>query len=283
MYDKNVNYTKTQERSIYVLISKTKKCFLVYHCRTSSLRETYRHILAGERCFSKKFFEKIGNERPCIFELERLNTTVSKAYNHILVWIKIFIENGFESCNYDTTIEYSDYLYTKNKNIYENFKGTDIEQLLSCKNCNVPTYKNKTCECYDELNANKESILTQKVKRKRSKEVRIKVNEYEYQSIVNNAKKLKMQTNNYIRKALKGNKIFIYNEEIVAKHSAEIICLRRLINDIIFIIDASNNYIPKVIGYCADAIQELFSLEKKLLRLLLKLKKNEDEIYKFLL
>ena len=146
MYDKNVNYTKTQESSIYVLISKTKKCFLVYHCRTSSLRETYRHILAGERYFAKNFLEKIGKERPCIFELERINVSVSEAYAHMLVWVKKFRENGFESFNYNTTIEDSKFLLTKNTGIYEKLKNKNIEQLISCKNCNVPVYKNKTCE-----------------------------------------------------------------------------------------------------------------------------------------
>ena len=83
--------------------------------------------------------------------------------------------------------------------------------------------------------------------------------------------------------ALENNKFCIYNEEIVSQHSVEIISLRRLINDIIFDIDASNNYIPKAIEHCADAVQELFSLEIKLLKFIQKLKENEDELYEFLL
>ena len=145
---KKTKIKQEQERVIYLLLSTEKKKFLIGHCLKESLRETYRHNLKERRETSKTFIEEIHPERPCLFILETISCKESQATNLLIVWIKILLEKGYESYNRTSLLEMSDHLYFDNKVLYENRKHTEIEKLLSCSNCVIPIYKNKTCESY---------------------------------------------------------------------------------------------------------------------------------------
>ena len=133
---------------IYILLSPTDKKFFVGSCQKESIRETYRHNIKGRRDSTRQFIQEIAPDRPCFFVLEELVGTTAQALNLIIVWTKIFLERGYTSFNYASLIEMTDHLYYDNQQLYEQRKNLDTQAICSCKNCVLPTYKNKTCQQY---------------------------------------------------------------------------------------------------------------------------------------
>lgn len=138
-------YNKKEEYVIYVLLSPTKKEFYINHCRKASIRETYRHNIKSRRYATEKFINDIYPNRPCLFVLEEANATVSDIYKYKLVWLKIFLTNGFESYNYQKMLDSTRELHIKTKKLYEERKDIDLKNILSCENCFVQTYKHTLC------------------------------------------------------------------------------------------------------------------------------------------
>lgn len=96
---------------------------------------------------TKHFIDAINPSRPCLFILEELPyTTISEANNHLLVWLKILIENNYTSFNTHKIIEQSKQLYFRNKQLYEERKVLNIPNIFTCENCKMPKYKNHICE-----------------------------------------------------------------------------------------------------------------------------------------
>lgn len=143
---KNNFYTQKKDRIIYILLSPREKIFHINHCTKTSLEQTYREIFNEKRYATNKFIKKIKPDYACLFMIEETNSSISDTYKIILVWIKILIENGYESYNYQKTIEASKTLSPANKILYDARKNISLEQMFSCKNCVVPFYKNKKCE-----------------------------------------------------------------------------------------------------------------------------------------
>lgn len=149
---KNDFYNKKENRIIYVLLSPSEKIFYINHCLNSSFKETYRHNIKGRRESTKKFINQISPERPCVFVLENMSLTKSEAYNYVLVWIKIFLENGYECFNSTKLIELTNYLYFNNRKLYDQKKTINLKNILSCENCLIPVYNHLTCEYYHKNN-----------------------------------------------------------------------------------------------------------------------------------
>lgn len=64
---KNYNSKTHKPEVVYVLVSLSRKTFLIAQGAKESLRETYRHHLRLRRDFSKNFIQSIIPERPCLF------------------------------------------------------------------------------------------------------------------------------------------------------------------------------------------------------------------------
>ena len=139
-------YNKKEHRAIYILVSPTEKSFHINHCLVESVRETYRHNIKGRRYATQKFISDIQPDRPCLFVLEEIETTISDAYKHVLVWIKILMENGYKCYNYKATIDATKELHAKTEKLYMDRKDTDLTELLCCENCLVKVYNRIECK-----------------------------------------------------------------------------------------------------------------------------------------
>ena len=142
----NYFYNKKERRAIYILLSPTGKSFLINHCLVGSVRETYRHNIKGRRYATQKLISDIQPDRPCLFVLEEIETTISDAYKHVLVWIKILMENGYKCYNYKAIIEATKELHTKTEKLYLERKDTNLTDLLCCENCLVQSYNRVECK-----------------------------------------------------------------------------------------------------------------------------------------
>lgn len=102
--------------------------------------------------------------------------------------------------------------------------------------------------------------------RKRNNEVRIRLNDEEYAKLQKNAEKANMKVAPYVRKIAQSPNIFIVNcdYDIIAEHTKEIASVRTTINQLIFTIEATNNYLPKDIGTIVELMTYIFETENKL-------------------
>lgn len=267
---KNNGRNITRKDVIYILLSKSKRCFIIARGAEETLRETYRHHLKKRRDFSENFIKNIEPERPCLFVLERV--AAEENVNLLLVWLRILRENRLTSFNSKDLIEQSERLNFDNKKAYEQRKDFDISGITACENCLIPTFKNQTCPNYlsspSKANDKIPAALSSKIKRKRAFEIRICVSEEEKQAIESNAKELKMQVVNYVRMVAKNPMIRLYNYQAVRDHTKEIGEIRTCLNRLIFTIEATNNYLPKEIETMVNLMYEIFEGENRLLKTL---------------
>ncbi|MBQ8767582.1 MAG: hypothetical protein IJZ16_12370 [Clostridia bacterium] len=80
------------------------------------------------------------------FVLEKIETTISDAYKHVLVWIKILMENGYKCYNYKVTVDATKELHAKTEKLYMDRIDNDLTELLCCENCLVKVYNRKGCK-----------------------------------------------------------------------------------------------------------------------------------------
>lgn len=147
---KRRNTEQEKEWTIYLLRSPKDKKILVGYCLRESLRETYRHNLKGRRDASKDFIQAIYPDRPCLFVLENFVGTARDATNYLLVWLKIFLENGYVSYNRECLKEMSEHLYIDNAVRYRERNGLLLNEITSCRSCQMPVYKKEKCDYYPD-------------------------------------------------------------------------------------------------------------------------------------
>lgn len=140
------NKMKKEERVIYLLLSPDRKNFYINYCLKDALKETYRHNLKLRREMTKKFIKELQPERPCLFILETTFCTNQEAISLTIVWIRIFLENGFTSYNHPTLLEMAEHLYFDNKFRYRERNNLELQKLTACENCQMPIYNKKACQ-----------------------------------------------------------------------------------------------------------------------------------------
>ena len=102
--------------------------------------------------------------------------------------------------------------------------------------------------------------------RTRENLIQIRTTETEYKRISENAKKLNMKIAPYVRMVAQNPNILVCDYSIIANHTKEIAAVRATINQLIFTIEATNNYLPKEIETIVEMITEIFKSENKLRR-----------------
>ena len=142
-------YHRKEDRLIYAFVSPVDKTCFVYHCRKGAVRETYRHHTKGRRYCTQWFMAAVQPYRPCVFVLEELpNITIAKAYRYVLVWMKIWMDNGYVSYNYPKMIDQTKDLRWETQLLYQQRKDISLSELMSCEECPARIYKKKECPFY---------------------------------------------------------------------------------------------------------------------------------------
>lgn len=153
-YSKKSQYTKVEDRVIYVLHAAESTKFYVSHCRKDLLKDVYKDHLRGERYKTCAFTaaRKAQNTRPCVHILEELSCTKLDAYHHVIAWTKIFVDRGFESLDQGDVVCYAQEMFDDTLAIYRQNKDVVLKQILQCRNCIVKIYNRETCQKYKEVN-----------------------------------------------------------------------------------------------------------------------------------
>jgi hypothetical protein len=100
---------------------------------------------------------------------------------------------------------------------------------------------------------------------KRSREIRVRVTEDEYENIKLNANILGMQVAPYIRRVAQNPTIIKNNYEAIEEHTNHIDKIDRSINLLIYTIHVNNDYLPKEIEGILNYIKEVWETENELL------------------
>lgn len=250
---------------VYILLSQSKKLFMILRGSKDSLRETYRHHLKGRRLTTKFFIQSLSPERPCLFVLEEIDP--EEDANLLVVWLKILLDQGYISCNHPDIIEQTEHLYMENSLAYSKRKSTNLSSILACENCLIPVYNKKPCPHFSEdTNIDSTENLPCNNTKKRSKEIRFSVTEAEYETILMYAKMLGMQPNIYIRHAAKNPVIHRYNYDAISKHTQELSDIRKTLNRLVYTIEATNNFVPREIGTVVNMMNYVMETENELLK-----------------
>ena len=99
----------------------------------------------------------------------------------------------------------------------------------------------------------------------RQHEIRIKVNESEYENIKLNADILEMQIAPYIRRVAQNPNIINCNYSAIERHTQQVGQIVNSVNQLIFTIEVNNDYQPKEIEGIVEYIKEIWETENKLL------------------
>lgn len=252
---------------IYILLSQSKKLFMILRGCKDSIRETYRHHLKGRRLTTESFIKSISPERPCLFILEEIDS--EEEANLLIVWLKILLDQGYVSCNHPDIIEQTEHLYMENSLAYSKRKSTNLATILSCEKCLIPVYNKKPCPHFpvteEDSRSNPTPLLPCNYKKKRDVEIRFAVTEAEDELIIANARRLGMQRNIYIKCAAKHPVIHQHNYEVIDNHTQELSEIRKTLYRLVFTIEATKNFVPQEIKTVVNLMNEVFKTENELL------------------
>lgn len=266
-YSKKSQYTEIDDRTIYVIKSPLSDDCFIGHCRKDLLMSVYRHHKYCERNATRSLCEGLSNQElhPCLFIIETVNCTKVEAYKHVVVWVKIFIDAGYHVLNSGETISSGGDLLDENIKRYEDRKATDVAKILQCNNCIVQTYNRKKCMHFNEYSCSSKNNYSTPEKRLRDKEIRIRVSTEEYDLIQKNAKACDKTTVAYLRELGLNMCIVPMDLDIIREHTSVITSYRNAINQLIFTIRKTGNYVPLDIEYILEKTRALLNLENKFL------------------
>ena len=100
---------------------------------------------------------------------------------------------------------------------------------------------------------------------KREREIQIRVTEEEYETILQKAKENQMQVGPYIRRVAKNPVIEQVDYGFIEQHTREIGNVRTTINQLIWTIEFSNNYLPKEIDTIVKMMGHIFEAENQII------------------
>ena len=128
--------------------------FYVGHTLAHNIRSTYKDHYTETKYKTAAMIRelKINNLKPCCFVLETQFCTAVQAYKYVVVWTKIFIEQGYKNLDAGAVVEYATDLLPENQILYETKKQTNLQQTLSCSQCLFPDYGRKSCPLKKEIN-----------------------------------------------------------------------------------------------------------------------------------
>lgn len=140
-------YTKKAERTLYVLISPTSKEFIVGKTLATNLRSTYKdHYIETKYKSADMVRELKSNDlKPCCFRLETLICTEVEAYHRLVVWTRLFVENGYKPLEKKETLNYAMDLLPHNQELFDKLKNLQLGEMLTCAHCIFPNYGRKMC------------------------------------------------------------------------------------------------------------------------------------------
>lgn len=255
-------YTVKKNYSIYILLDKDSKTFYIWYAINESLANTYRRHYTETIKKTKTWFEELKktNKKPCIFILETQEMSRPECYILTLIWNKIFLENGYKSIETKEILEEANDIYDENLDLYRNRKTLNINEIIDCKQCILPKYKNILCHKYKENDI-------EKLKRKpeKKKRIEIKLDADEYETVMEKATNCSMEINKYVKSIALDGEIILYNYDELKNLNLQISKLQKKLNQYIITLLSTTQYYPEDIENLQKSFDELLKEQKEIM------------------
>lgn len=140
-------YWEIKNRAIYMLCHPETKEFYIGHTLSHNLRSTYKDHYIETKYKTADMIQRLKNEnkKPCCFLLDEIKCTAVQAYRYVIVWTKIFLEQGYINLDTNTVIDYANNLLPENIPLYTERKEKNINNMISCEQCLFPDYGRQIC------------------------------------------------------------------------------------------------------------------------------------------
>lgn len=282
---KNKKYTELKKHTVFVLTHPFTKEFYVGYTLSHNMRSTYKdhYIEAKYKTANMVACLKRDGFKPCCFALETLDCTKVEAYNRVVVWTKILMENGYEKLDKGDTISYANDLLDKNIPLYEERKNVSLEEHFNCQNCLFPDYGRQMCR-YKGI----PMIVAQKEKEdkklqnpdNKTEMISLRFRSDELEQVRKNAASVCMTVSAYIRATASELLVYRYHNKDIIEHTHQITAMRNAINQLIYSIRRTGEYIPSDLEYIIKQMDELTKSEEKLRQYLFDEQDNNERIFK---
>lgn len=148
LLNKKSQYKTTKKRDIYIILNPLSQEFFIGHCKETSKKNLYIKHYNEQKYQTKNSVEtlKKNGNKPCMFVLEKVETTEVEAYKYVVVWTKIFIENGYINLAKGSIEEYINNLLEENEKLYNKRKNAPLDSILQCNNCLFQNYGKSDCK-----------------------------------------------------------------------------------------------------------------------------------------
>lgn len=262
----NKFYTEKKYYTIYALVDKMTKKFLIGYCMANNVVNNYSRHYTGQVPKTEKWIQdlKQNNSRPCLFPLETIHGTKAESYARVVVWTRIFLDNGYQPIDSGLTIEYANYLTEENLVIYEEKKRIELREILKCEHCQFPKYNNEICVNFpvqQEI-----SKIDHKIKSTQKQRIQVRVKPEEYCRIKSIADSFGLDMSTYIKNLALDGIIVRYDHRFLLEYSRRLHDYRKAINLLIASILNTGDY------YSAD-IKMILEQQQKIME-------DQNEIYK---
>ena len=122
-------YSKKEERTLYVIKSPISKKFIVGKTLSPNVRSTYKDHYILSKYKTADMVEELKSQglKLCCFHLETLTCTEVEGYHRLVVRTRLFIENGDE------------------------LSSLNLNEMLTCRHCLFPNYGRKMCVLKEKM------------------------------------------------------------------------------------------------------------------------------------
>lgn len=260
-HSEKAQYTKTEKRSIYILLFPLSKQSYISHCRKDLLKSVYQDHLYGERYQTKRFISELKekNLHPCLFSLEELSCTKVEAFSHVVAWTKIFSDAGYVSLNQGNVSVYIDDLHGETFEIYKKRKKKNISDLITCDRCLVSNYARQKCPMFSGI----ESAYVWGDDGEHTIQVKTYVTENELKQIKKNASACNKTVSAYVREVALNMCTIPIDYTVITEHTDELSAYRNAVNQLIYTIKKTGNYVPADLEYILAKTNEMLKSEKQ--------------------
>ena len=140
---KNSMRTEIKDIEVYAILSPESKQVFIGKTKFPNHYQAYKDHARLKILPTKKLFSNASQTRifPPMYLLERLQTTETRAYGHIIAWTKFFQQNGFQVLAQQKNLDYAEDLTEDNQAIFSEIKNCKLNEVISEKNILVSDYK----------------------------------------------------------------------------------------------------------------------------------------------
>lgn len=257
-------YNNKLQRTIYIIFHPYCPEIFIDFTLEKRLRETYKEHYNLRIASTRKMFEEFRYTAttPKMFALESGKFTIAEAYQLKIIWVRIFLELGYESIETGEILNQAQEIYEENILKYLERKKIKIAELCSEDKRLYPNYGRE-----------KRRLLSVE-----NEQIHLRIKKEEKECIQNIAKLCGMTVTAYMKNSALNTSPIIINRDVVLQHTDEISKLKQQINLFIETVVDSGQCASIDIENVILLLEEIVKLENTFLS---EIRREEERIKRY--